>query len=314
VPDPYTPDVLQALGLQVVERGWLSSNTIMCAVAGAPTALIDTGYATHAALTLAMAEAALKGRGLDQIVNTHLHADHCGGNAILQKRYPGATTAVPEPSLAVVQRWDMDALTFARTDQRCERFAADVGMRIGETIAIGPTTWQIHAAKGHDHDAVMLFEPEHRVLIAGDALWERRLAIVFPELAGAEGFASNLETLALIERLNVALVIPGHGRPFQDVQGALAASRRRLQRYQADPKEHRYQAQRALLMFHMLEHQSRDEQVLVRWLQKAEIFQQTSSADDVAASQCIESLVTAGAVIRHEGSIRLPTNDEANGT
>jgi glyoxylase-like metal-dependent hydrolase (beta-lactamase superfamily II) len=309
VPELHTPSVLQTLGLQVFERGWLSSNTIVGAVEAAPTTLIDTGYATHAALTLSMAQSALKGRRLDHIVNTHLHADHCGGNAVLQRAYPQVCTLVPEQSLAAVRRWDMNALTFARTDQRCERFIADAGLQVGGTIQVGPFAWQIHAAKGHDHDAVMLFEPTHRVLIAGDALWERRLAIVFPELEGAEGFASNLETLALIERLDVALVIPGHGRPFTQVAEAIDASRRRLRRYQADPSEHRYQAQRALLMFHLLEHQSREEAALVRWLLNAAIFRKHAGLCESTAQACINSLLAAGAAIRRDGHIKLPGGD-----
>jgi glyoxylase-like metal-dependent hydrolase (beta-lactamase superfamily II) len=309
VPELDIAGLLQTLGLHVFERGWLSSNTMVCAVDGKPTALIDSGYASHAALTLSMAQTALNGRSLDRIVNTHLHADHCGGNAILQRTYPNVSTLVPESSLAVVQHWDTNALTFARTDQRCDPFTADAGLKIGGTITIGQASWQIHAAKGHDHDAVMLFEPTHRVLIAGDALWEKRLAIVFPELEGAEGFASNLETLDLIERLDVALVIPGHGRPFTQVAEAIDASRRRLRRYQSDPGEHRYQAQRALLMFHLLEHQSRDERALLRWLQDAAIFQKDAHLCDSRAQACIDSLVTAGAAIRCDTQIMLPSAD-----
>ena len=46
--------------------------------------MVDTGYCIHAEQTLALVEAALQGAPLQRIVNTHLHNDHCGGNALLR--------------------------------------------------------------------------------------------------------------------------------------------------------------------------------------------------------------------------------------
>jgi glyoxylase-like metal-dependent hydrolase (beta-lactamase superfamily II) len=51
---------------------------------GEETAVVDTGYVTHAEQTLALIESVLGTRPLDRILNTHLHSDHCGGNAALQ--------------------------------------------------------------------------------------------------------------------------------------------------------------------------------------------------------------------------------------
>jgi len=93
VSDPSLP-----AGVQVFERGWLSSNNILLTDADSAT-LVDSGYFSHAAQTLALLEHALAGRALDRLVNTHLHSDHCGGNAALQARYPALETRIP-PGLA----------------------------------------------------------------------------------------------------------------------------------------------------------------------------------------------------------------------
>ncbi|MEN3294746.1 MAG: hypothetical protein V7642_3999, partial [Burkholderiales bacterium] len=77
--------------MQVFERGWLSSNNILF-TGRDETALIDSGYVTHAPQTLALASHGLQGRRLDRLVNTHLHSDHCGGNATLQRAYRCRTT------------------------------------------------------------------------------------------------------------------------------------------------------------------------------------------------------------------------------
>jgi len=81
-------------GVQVFERGWLSSNNVLLCDDDAAT-LVDSGYATHASQTLALVEHALGARPLDQLVNTHLHSDHCGGNAALQARYAALHTRIP---------------------------------------------------------------------------------------------------------------------------------------------------------------------------------------------------------------------------
>jgi glyoxylase-like metal-dependent hydrolase (beta-lactamase superfamily II) len=76
MPDAAVPDYT------VLQRGWLSSNNIVFPTGGR-TAVVDTGYCAHSSQTLALIAATLRGRKLDCILNTHLHSDHCGGNAAL---------------------------------------------------------------------------------------------------------------------------------------------------------------------------------------------------------------------------------------
>src|SRR5690606_6700204 len=73
-------------GLTVLERGWLSSNNVLIhAAPGEPGAvLVDSGHVVHAEQTVALVRHALRaGEPLVRVVNTHLHSDHCGGNAAL---------------------------------------------------------------------------------------------------------------------------------------------------------------------------------------------------------------------------------------
>jgi glyoxylase-like metal-dependent hydrolase (beta-lactamase superfamily II) len=78
------------------------------------TAIIDTGYVSHAPQTLELVRHAPHGRHLDQIINTHLHSDHCGGNAILQAHY-GCKTSIPVAEADKVRHWDVEALSFKAT-------------------------------------------------------------------------------------------------------------------------------------------------------------------------------------------------------
>ena len=302
--------LLETLGLRVLERGWLSANQAVFPASGAtPATVVDTGFTRHGEQTLALVDHALGGERLARIVNTHLHSDHCGGNAALQAR-GGVETWIPARSVAAVGRWDEDALSYRLTDQPCPRFVADRALVPGESIGLGEAEWQIHAAPGHDMDAVMLFEPQTRTLIAGDALWEQRLAIIFPELVGEDGFGPTRATLSLIERLRPRAVLPGHGRPFDDVAQALAASRERVEAFERHPERHAQHAARALLMFHLLEVREGGFGELVAWMQRTPIYRtvaRRAGLDEAGAAAWattqVRRLVDEGVLLERDGRV-----------
>jgi glyoxylase-like metal-dependent hydrolase (beta-lactamase superfamily II) len=297
---------LAQLNAQVLVRGWLSANNIVFSHCGAGQ-VVDTGYVSHADQTLALIERALAGATLHAVVNTHLHSDHCGGNAALAARWPQSTLRVPEASRSKLLPWDDDQLSYRLTGQQCARFTPQHFMADGDTVDLGGRPWQVHAAPGHDPDAVLLFEPHTRTLISGDALWETRLAIIFPELADQPAFDDVAAVLDRIEQLRPALVLPGHGQPFTNVAAALDASRARLAAFCAAPLKHRGHAARALIVFHMLEHRQRPEAALVDWIATTPVFLLALQCTDepVRARQAAREMVDrllADAVLLRRGS------------
>ena len=242
--------------MRVFERGWLSANNILF-IGRDQSALIDSGYLTHAPQTLALVRHALGGRGLDLLVNTHLHSDHCGGNAALQAHY-GCRTAIPAAEAIAVRAWDQDALSYKATGQQCERFGFDATIAPGDILLLGDLSWQALAAPGHDPRSLIFYCAQEAILISADALWENGFGVIFPELDGESGFAEARDTLALIAALDVRLVIPGHGAPFTDAAAALARARTRLDFLQAEPKRNAENAVKVMLKFLLLERQRID--------------------------------------------------------
>jgi glyoxylase-like metal-dependent hydrolase (beta-lactamase superfamily II) len=278
--------------IQVFQRGWLSSNNVL--ICGSEnTALIDSGYCTHAAQTLALVSHALHGRSLDLLLNTHLHSDHCGGNAALQAAYPSLKTHIPPGHAHFVRDWDAHALTYVPTGQSCPQFRFDATLEPGTEIQLGDTLWQIHAAPGHDTHSVILFEPVDRLLVSADALWERGFGVVFPELDGEGAFDEVARTLDIIESLRPATVIPGHGAPFQDVETALAVARQRLDGFVRNPAKHMQYAAKVLLKFKLLEMQRLEMQALVHWAESTPYFASTFARhfSGTALAEAIEQLV-----------------------
>ncbi len=238
--------------LRFIERDWLSANGVLFDD-GERTALVDTGYVKHATLTLALVRHALGERPLDRVINTHLHSDHCGGNAILQRHYPGLRTLIPAASAAAVRAWNADGLTYAATGQRCERFDFQGTIDDGDILELGGLSWQAIAAPGHDPQALVLHCASERILISADALWAEGFGVIFPELDGESGFAEQRAILERIAGLDVDIVLPGHGPMFTDVRRALDTARRRLDHLSADPARNARHAIKVLLKYLLLD-------------------------------------------------------------
>lgn len=253
--------------MQVIERGWLSANLIIFT---GPThnVAIDSGYVSHSAQTLQLVRAALCGDQLHRLLNTHLHSDHCGGNAALQSAYPTLETFIPPGHAPQVENWDPVALSYVPTGQNCPRFRFSGLLQPGSEMILGDRIWQIHAAPGHDPHSVVLFEPVSRCLISADALWEHGFGVVFPELEGEDAFSALGDTLDLIESLQPKLVIPGHGRVFDYSDEVLGRARGRLTAFLSDPVKHARHAAKVLLKFKLLEMQRQDLDAFLNWAAK----------------------------------------------
>ena len=257
-------------GITVLERGWLSANNTVLHGANQDDGawIVDTGYCTHAPQTLELLTHTLAGAPLAGIINTHLHSDHCGGNAALQAHFPHTALLIPPGHATAVCAWDEAALTYAATGQQCPRFTPTGTLTPGTEQRLGRHTWQIHAAPGHDPHAVLLFQPQHRVLISGDALWENGFGVVFPELEGESAYAEVGATLDVIEQLAPLTVIPGHGAVFSGestVKEAMTRARSRLAQFTQAPERHTRYGLKVLLKFKLLEWQSVSWSNMLHW-------------------------------------------------
>lgn len=305
--------------LRVLERGWLSANSMVFLDGNrlAPdgpllpgAVLVDTGYVSHAAQTVDLLGDVLGGRCLSAILNTHLHSDHCGGNAAVQAAW-GCPILIPPGEAAAVAAWDADALSYAATGQDCPRFGYDGLLTPGDTLLLGDARWEVHPAPGHDPHSIMLFSPEYRLLASADALWENGLGIIFPELRGEPGFAAARSALDRIEALAPGCVIPGHGPAFVDVPQAIARARARLAWFEAEPDRHALYALKVLVQFLLLDRRSLSLAQIHALLQGADYLVQLNQrylrqTTPALAKQVCEALAKSGAAVFDGTGLRLP--------
>ena len=287
-------------GIEVYERGWLSANNIFH-FGQSDVSVVDTGYYAHAKMTVDLVSKAIQKHGLtglNKVVNTHLHSDHCGGNAALQKHF-GCEIYIPAAEELAVKDWNANLLSYENLGQECPEFTHHGVLVPGDEILLGRYLWKILAAPGHDPHSVMLYQADHRILISADALWEEGFGVIFPELWGESGFEEVAQTLDLIESLPVALVIPGHGRPFTDLAKSIETARSRLDYLASSPDRNTRHGAKVLLKYKLLEWQKKEITLVNEWIDNTpalrEAAKQLNLGTDEFSQWLAQALVKSGA-------------------
>ncbi|MEY4729752.1 MAG: Hydroxyacylglutathione hydrolase [Pseudomonadota bacterium] len=247
------PLLQRAPNVKVLVRGWLNCNQIAINQP-AENIVIDAGYYSHAPATIAQLRTpeVSEGKKYSRLINTHCHSDHMGGNAAIQRAF-GCTIEVPVGEAAGVRPWSRQSFWLDYADQHAEPFDYDKTIAPNEILLMGGYEWRAIAAPGHDMGALMFYCAELKLLISGDALWNNGLGAIAPKQGVNPSVEAALATLQSIRELNVDVVIPGHGRPFVDVDEALTRAESRLRAYQAEPRKCARNFLKSIFTFHLLE-------------------------------------------------------------
>ena len=306
------PSITLPPSVRVIERGWLNCNQVVMLAPG-DNILVDSGYCTHREETLALlaGPAGLDGEPLERLINTHCHSDHMGGNAAVVSAY-GSRITIPAGEVKNVRPWTPQSAWMAEFDQRAAPFHFDDTLAAGDAFEGGGFEWQAVAAPGHDMDALMFWEPAHRILISGDALWENGMGFVWPVEGANPYIEAARDTLARIEALAPAVVIPGHGAPFADVGAALGAVRSRLDAYARDPAKNARHAMKVMFVFALLDKQSMPVAEVPAYLARVPCYRRFSEpflgeAPEALAEWLLGDLQRAGAVEIGDAVVR-PTS------
>ena len=280
--------------IHVVERGWLSANQVFHKGNGRLD-IVDSGFYSHIPQTISLVKHQLSTDNNlkpEKLINTHLHSDHCGGNTALANEF-GFEIYIPSSQLDSVRNWDEDKLSYKELGQHCPSFKPDHPLEPNETIALGSREWKILGAPGHDPHSIMLFDKDSGILISADALWEKGFGALFPELAGEGGFEEARACLDLIKEIQPSIVIPGHGKPFTEVNPALDYAYSRLDYLESDIERNALHVAKVLFKFKMLELQTTQRDQLFDWMKQTPMLSKVQLTLQLSESELFDKTINA---------------------
>jgi len=230
--------------------------------------LIDTGpksEADWAALQSGLAAHGLTVADLSRVIITHAHVDHFGQAAAI------ATHSDAEIWVSEVAR-DWLVNTAVMWDKRIAYYQNNFLPRTGTkqtmvdmvlrymhmnvatsdsvpadrvhvfaldaTLEIGGLPWQTLYTPGHTRHQTCFYQPETRQFLAGDMLLHRTpTPVVERPLSGTShtpGLPQFLDSLDLVEALDVDVAYPGHGDLIDDHRQLIQRQRARILRRKAE--------------------------------------------------------------------------------
>jgi glyoxylase-like metal-dependent hydrolase (beta-lactamase superfamily II) len=286
-----------------IERDWLSANHVLFhdQTGATGATLVDTGYITFADVTLAKLATALRGAPLARIVNTHIHSDHIGCNGALQRAHPGVTITVPRDEVAALENWDAPEQMLGYADQEAEPFAWDDVIDAGATLMLGGDTWQTIATPGHDMGSLVLYSPQHRILISADALWRNSFGFVVPQAIDPRPLAAQRATFKRLAELDVALVIPGHGPMFTDFAASLKNASDKLEAFAQDDMKIAKNVVKGMFVYAMMWRETMNVSALPDYVKRIGVHRDYNAqffkmSDEAYADWLIDEMTRAGKI------------------
>ena len=90
---------------------------------------------------------------------------------------------------------------------------------------LGP--WDVYETPGHAPSHVVLHQPDRRLLLSGDHLLGR-VSLYYDYGYTPDPAGEFLASMDVVDRLDIDLVLAGHGRPVRDAHGLIEANRREV--------------------------------------------------------------------------------------
>ena len=217
-----------------IERGFLNGNHFVYR-SDAPV-LIDTAYiADFDETEKSIARLGVNLADVSLIISTHTHCDHIGGNHAIQQK-SGCDIALHKIGKYFIDTRDDWATWWRYYNQEAEFFDCARALEDGDMITLGPHDFEVIYTPGHAADGIVLYNRRDKILISSDTLWQTDMAVMTLRVEGSRALFHMLESLQKIEKLEVQMVYPGHGPPFQDMHKAITRSKKRIENFLQHPE------------------------------------------------------------------------------
>jgi glyoxylase-like metal-dependent hydrolase (beta-lactamase superfamily II) len=168
--------------------------------------LIDTGTGFNFTRLYSILKSLKSGfDNIGQIINTHAHFDHIGGNGYFMK----ALIAIHEKDAPVLAAGDVKLAMVDYFDGRLKAKPPDIILKDGQKIKVGNHNFEIIHTPGHTPGSICLWESSTGILFTGDTVFENGLGRTDIPGGDPAALARSVEKLS---GLKPKIILPGHGK------------------------------------------------------------------------------------------------------
>jgi len=148
---------------------------------------------------------------IKEVVNTHGHFDHVGGDGY----FINAKIAVHEADAPVVEKGDAQASVADFFDGKLKPREVHRKLKDGDVVKAGAYELQVVHTPGHSPGSICLLDKRTGTLFSGDTVFANSVGRT--DLPGSDP-AKLAESIQKLRKLGVKRILPGHGDPV--LQGA----------------------------------------------------------------------------------------------
>ncbi len=141
-----------------------------------------------------------------QIINTHCHFDHVGGNGY----FLNAKVAIHEADAKVLEKGDGELSNANFFDGKLHPRKPDRILKEGDKLDPDKLDLEVIHTPGHSPGSICLYDKKRKILFTGDTVFSDGVGRT--DIAG--GDSKELESsLQRLLKFDVEKILPGHGEP-----------------------------------------------------------------------------------------------------
>ena len=176
-------------------------------VTGERNTVIDTGTGLHHEKVSNSIKEILDPHGIDQIVLTHEHYDHCGGVRKIFNLTHGRAKVMAH--FLAAEKIEKGHSVFARMlGGEMPKMPVDKKLRDGEELLIGDEIFRVIHTPGHTPGSICLYSESSKTLFSGDTVFANG-SFGRTDLPGGSSVLLK-ESIEFLSKLNVSNLYPGH--------------------------------------------------------------------------------------------------------